>query len=57
MLVLAAIAPLLLVLSVLGAICDRWGPADPPYPGCTAVAPDRARCPPPPGRMNASRAG
>ena len=45
MFVLAALAPLLAVLSLLAAACDRSGPADPPYPetGCPA-APARGAC-------------
>jgi hypothetical protein len=32
MLVLAALVVVLLALSALAALCDRWGPADPAYP-------------------------
>ena len=44
---LVALAVVLLTLSALAAICDRWGPADPAYPvtGPLEVVP--ARCPRP----------
>jgi hypothetical protein len=45
MLVLAAIAPLLAVLSVLASACDRWGPPDPAYPAADrGVDPPASAC-------------
>ena len=42
MFVLAALAPLLGVLSLLAAACDHWGPPDPIYP---EARPGDAPCP------------
>ena len=57
MLVFATLAIVLLTLSALAALCDRWGPADPAYPVPCPLEVAPVRCPGPVGGRTHARRG